>query len=90
MPTAPSIAPVYLGPPEKPAPNALATIIATTASASKRVVLFTKTPPFAQLEAEVLQRLGRPPVQTRGLTIVASPCGQVADRDPGGSPVACR
>src|SRR5262249_41149569 len=54
------------------------------------VFLLNGVPPFAGLEAEVLQRLRRPPVLPGRFPVVAPPRGEVSDRYPGSRPVACR
>src|SRR6266851_1221330 len=62
----------------------------------RRVPLFIKDmSPFGfgnrlRLEAEVLQRLGRPPVQPGRLAILATPRGEIALGNPGRGPVADR
>src|SRR5438477_8954577 len=47
-------------------------------------------PAGALLEANVLQGFGRLPVQPRGLAVVVSLLGEIAERDPGGGPVTDR
>jgi hypothetical protein len=47
-------------------------------------------PRGAWLEANVLEGFGGPPVQARGLAIVASPMGEIPERDPSGSTVTDR
>src|SRR5206468_11491861 len=42
------------------------------------------------LEAEVLQRLRRPPVEPGRFGVVAATSGEVTKRDPGSRTVACR
>src|SRR5262249_9298389 len=43
--------------------------------------------PLPPLEPEVLQRLGRPPVQHGGLTVVATTLSKIALRNPRRSPM---
>ena len=49
-----------------------------------------ETPPFRELEPDVLQRLGRVLVEARRERIVPTLRGEVPLRDPGGGPMACR
>ena len=46
--------------------------------------------PFADLEAEVLQRLGRPPVEPSSSAVVAALGSEIAESHPSGRTVASR